>query len=95
LTGIALALIAAACAFIPQRNPRLDEARREYQHAVADPEVARYAAAELRLAAELLEQASLARDTLDDVAVVDHLAYVAKQRVAIARESAKLRAKAP
>jgi hypothetical protein len=63
LPGIALALIAAACAFIPQRNPRLDEARREYQEAVADPEVARFAATELRQAAELLEQASLARES--------------------------------
>jgi len=38
---------------------------------------------------------AVSTDTLEDVAVVDHLAYLAKQRVAIARESAKLRAKGP
>lgn len=80
---------------MPQRNARLEEARRAYREAAADPQIALHAAAELSQAADLLEQASLARDTLDDVAVVDHLAYVARQRVAIARESAKLRAKSP
>ena len=34
----------------------------------------------------------VARDTLDDSAVVDHLAYVAKQRFAIARATAEWRA---
>jgi len=95
-TGIALAALAAAsCAFLPQRHVRLDEARRAYQEAAADRGVALHAGTQLRQAAELLEQASLAHDTLDDVAVVDHLAYLAKQRVAIARESARLRAKGP
>ncbi len=88
-------LFASSCAFVPQRNLRLEEAQRELRDAAADPEVAQLAAAELRRAAEILEDAALARDTLDDTAVVDHLAYVAKQRVAIARESAKLRAKSP
>ena len=94
-TALACLLVVAACAFVPQRNARLEEARQAFREAVAEPEVARHAAPELRQAAELLEQASRARDTLDDAAVVDHLAYVARQRVAIAREVAKLRAKSP
>jgi len=94
--GIALALlVVVSCAFVPQRNTRLEEARRAFREAAADPEVARNAARELKQAAELLEEASLAQDTLGDVAVVDHLAYLATQRVAIARESAKLRSRRP
>ena len=85
------ALVAAGCAFVPPRNLRLDEARRAYQVAASDPQIAAHASAELRQAADILQQAFHARDTLDDVAVVDHLAYLAGQRVAIARESAKLR----
>lgn len=78
----------AGCAFVPQKNLRLDEARGAYAAAMANPAVATYAPAELRLAAEALERAAAARDTLDDPAVVDHLAYLAKQRVAIGREAA-------
>jgi Domain of unknown function (DUF4398) len=93
---IAIFLAAAAClggcALVPGDNRRLDEARLAFHNAQSDTLVSDLAPAELRRAAELLERASRARDTLDDVAVVDHLAYLARQRVAIARESAKLRA---
>jgi hypothetical protein len=76
------------CAFVPQKNLRLEEARLDYAEAMATPAVVKFAPAELRLAAEALERASAARDTLDDPAVVDHLAYLAKQRLAIGREAA-------
>ena len=77
-----------ACAFAPHHSARLDEARLAYDEATGDPAVAARAAAELRRAGETLERAKQARATLDDVAIVDHLAYVAKQEVAIAREVA-------
>ena len=85
----------AGCSFVPKDNRGLDQARTLYAQATADAEVSGLAAAELQRAGEALERASRARDTLDDVAVVDHLAYMARQRVAIARESARLRAKSP
>jgi hypothetical protein len=88
--GAATAL--TGCVFIPGSYPRLEEARVAQAEAAADPRIVRFAAAELRKAAEALEQARVARDTLDDPAVVDHLAYVARQRVAIAREAARLEA---
>lgn len=80
-----------ACAFVPQHSARLDDARVAYDEATDDPVVATLAAAELRRAGETLERAMHARATLDDIAVVDHLAYVAKQEVAIAREVARQR----
>lgn len=94
--GACLAIVAslaiAGCAFVPKHNLRLEEARAAYERAVADAEVARLAQADLDKARELLERATAARNTLDDVAEVDHLAYLAKQRVAIGREAAKQRA---
>jgi hypothetical protein len=92
LAALALGAFAAGCAFVPKPNSRLDAAIAAQREAEADPQVARHAGAELRAAAEYVEKARVARDTLDDPAVVDHLAYVARQRVAIAREAARLRA---
>src|ERR1700674_2987533 len=97
LTG-ALSLVLAAtfglggCAFVPRAYPRLDEASALRAEARSDANVARLASAELKKADEALDRARAARDTLDDSAVVDHLTYVAKKRVAIAREAAGLRA---
>lgn len=87
---VAAALV--GCAFVPQHFVRLDEARTAVDEAAADRNVIRYAAAELRRARETLEQAIAARDTLQDPALVEHLAYLARQRVAIARETAALEA---
>lgn len=90
--ALAITLMACAgCAFIPRESLRLDEARQAYAEAQRDPTIAGFAAAELQAAGELLDRASHARDTLDDPAMVDHLCYLARQRVAIAREAARIR----
>ena len=92
LTLIAwLACSATGCAFVPQASPMLDEAGIAYASASADPQIASLAQPELDAARELLERAKAARNKLDDIAEVDHLAYLAKQRVAIGREAARLR----
>jgi hypothetical protein len=85
---------ASGCAFVPQRSPMLEEAGSAYASAIADPRIASLAGAELQAARELLDRANVARNKLDDIAEVDHLAYLAKQRVAIGREAAVLRAAA-
>jgi PBP1b-binding outer membrane lipoprotein LpoB len=85
------AIAASGCSFVPKAYPRLDEAREAHMRAAANPEVALHASAELRSAKEALESAVAARNTLADSAVVDHLAYVAKQRAAISMEVATLR----
>jgi len=89
--ALAAAAALAGCAFVPRDYPRLNEVRAERAQVAGDASIARHAAAELRSADEVLERAGAARDTLDDSAVVDHLSYVAKQRLAIAVESARLR----
>ena len=87
----ALLAFCVGCAFVPQKNLRLDDAQRAHAEALADPAVARLAPAELQTAADILDRAGAARDTLQDAALVDHLSYLARQRVAIAREAARLR----
>ena len=89
---IAAVAVLGGCAFIPKDYARLDEARSAREQTLFDARVARWAPVELGRAEEALERARIARDTLDDSAVVDHLAYVAKQRFAIALATAQWRA---
>ena len=90
IAGVFAAASIAGCAFAPQHFALLDEARAAADEAAADLDVIRFAATELGRARDTLEQALAARDTLQDPALVEHLAYLARQRVAIAREAAAL-----
>ncbi len=92
LAALAFLACAAGCAFVPRQYARLDEALGTLTRAQRDPEVAQFAPAELQRAAESFQRAAAARDALDDSAVVDHLAYVARQRAAISMEMARARA---
>ena len=87
-----LALVAgaalAACSSMPAANAQLDRARSDYRLAQADPQTQQLAPAELKQAADALAlaDASLARS--DDIARTSQLAYLARQRVALAVEAA-------
>jgi hypothetical protein len=90
--GLAAALVFfAGCAFIPRDNPRLDEANEDYALAQRDPALAALAPIEMRRAADAIDKAVRARASLDDPATIDHLAYLARQQIAIAREAARMR----
>ena len=86
-TLIAMATVVGCSSM--QVNPRLNEARNNYTTAQNNPQVTTHASAELKLAGDALDKANAAAKTKEDDAVVTHLAYVAKQRVAIAEETAK------
>ena len=94
--ALPLALIAAAvlasCATAPASDSPLAQARNEYSSAQANPQVAAYAALELKQASDSLEKANNAASKGEKGAVVDHLAYVARQNVAIAQETARQKA---
>lgn len=89
---VATALFAGslvACASAPVSNANLDLARQSYLEIAGDPNTASLAAAELKQASDAIERATTAwrgRNAPDEV---DALAYIAKQRVEIAREVAK------
>jgi outer membrane protein OmpA-like peptidoglycan-associated protein len=77
----------AACSLTPNKN--LDEARSDYAAAQANTQVTQLAPSELSQAADALNKANEAWSKGEDAARVDQLAYVAKQRVAIADETAR------
>jgi hypothetical protein len=81
------AVIGSGCGSMPQNSP-LAEAQSSYDSARANPKVTRLAALELKIASEYLNKADHAfcEHASDDF--VDHLAYLAKQQVAIAEETA-------
>jgi outer membrane protein OmpA-like peptidoglycan-associated protein len=89
LSLIAIATL-AACSLAPPSL--LEEARGGYAAAQSDPQVVRLAAGELNQAGDALNKANDAWSKREDAALVDQLAYLAKQRVAIAQETAKQRA---
>jgi outer membrane protein OmpA-like peptidoglycan-associated protein len=87
MTLIAAAII-SGCSSVPQ-NSSLTIAHNDYNTARTSPEVSKLAELELKQAADTLDKAdhALKEDESDDT--VDHLAYLAKQQVAIAQETAK------
>ena len=91
MTLIALATL-AGCSSQPQRNALLEQARGDYQMAQGNPEVSELASGELKQANDALNLANEAAARGEKPAEVDHLAYLAKQRIAIAREAGSQKA---
>ena len=89
LTPSLLAVATLAACGTTSENLRLNEARNEYTAAQNNPQVVSLAAGELRQADDALAKANAAAKKHDDAEVITHLAYVAKQRVAIAQETAR------
>ena len=87
-----VAAVLAGCSSLPANNSLLDEARSDYGNAQANPQVTSLAAGELKQASNSLDKANGAWSKDESKALVDHLAYVAKQEVAIARETADQKA---
>jgi outer membrane protein OmpA-like peptidoglycan-associated protein len=81
-----------ACSTVPDRNAALDAAQSRYGAAQAQTQVATLAPEELKRASEALRVAEQAQANRESVATVDHLAYLASQRVAIAQDTAASRA---
>ncbi len=91
MTLIAIAVL-ASCSSLPANNSLLEQARSDYSNAQASPQVTAHAAGELKQASDSLDKANNAWSKHEDTALVDHLAYVAKQQVAIAQETASQKA---
>lgn len=88
--ALAIAAALAACASAPPQNTALTNARAAYQQASTDPTVSRVATKELQAAQEALARADSALNKGDSKADVDHYAYLASQRTAVAVEAGKL-----
>jgi outer membrane protein OmpA-like peptidoglycan-associated protein len=81
----------SACSTTPEQHTVLEEARSHYSAAQSDPAVSKHAAVELQQAGKALESAETAWSKQEDAALVDHLAYLARQRALIAQDTGKLR----
>jgi len=90
-----LSLIAAAmlagCTTVPPKNTALEDARSVYSSARTNPQVVNLAPIELQKAGETLSKADAALSKGDDVAV-NQLAYLTRQQVAVAQETARRKA---
>lgn len=88
---IAVAVLSGCGATTPPKNTLLTEAHSNYNDARSNPQVANLAALELKEAGDTLEKADAAMSKGQGSATVDHLAYLANQKVGIANETAKLK----
>jgi outer membrane protein OmpA-like peptidoglycan-associated protein len=88
-TAVAAAAFISACGSVPADNAALEEARSNYNGARNNPRTVAAAPAEMKAAEQALQSANDAWTRRDSVAEVNHLAYLAKQRVAIAQETGR------
>lgn len=84
------ALLLAACASSPATNPALEQARGIYTRASTDADAARTAPLDLRRAQEALRQGDAALQSGEDLATVEHYAYLARQSAATALQSGEI-----
>jgi outer membrane protein OmpA-like peptidoglycan-associated protein len=86
---LALSIGLSACASKPNAN--LEQARNNYATLQTDPLAVKVAALETKDASEALESAETAYREKEDVKQVDQLAYLANQRIEVARQTIALR----
>jgi outer membrane protein OmpA-like peptidoglycan-associated protein len=84
-----MSIMLAACSTTPTTTSLLDQTRGDFSAAQANPSVAANAPVEFRAAADALDRANAAADKKESLEAIDKLAYVAKQKIAVAQEAAK------
>jgi outer membrane protein OmpA-like peptidoglycan-associated protein len=90
--AIAAAAFVSGCNTLPADNAALEEARSNYNGARNNPRTVSSAPAEMKAAELALQAANDAWTRRENVMEVNHLAYLAKQRVAIAQETGRQKA---
>ncbi|MDP3373686.1 MAG: OmpA family protein [Hydrogenophaga sp.] len=90
LSAVALAVL-AGCSSVPKGNAQLEQARTDYRAVQADPRAQSHAGTDMKLASDAMSQANAAWGRDEDEARVNHLAYLASQRVAIVRETMNMK----
>ena len=88
ISMIAIAALAGCNTMPPEKTP-LELARADYMAAQNNPQTVSLAATELKDAGDAMQRANLASSKSESAATVDHLSYLARQKVAIAEEAAR------
>lgn len=91
LSAIVLAVL-SACTTMPADKTPIELARVDVQAARDNPQTATLAGSELQAAETALQRANQAQANRESAATVDHLAYLASQRAAIAQEAGRQKA---
>jgi|SRR5690606_28335334 len=89
---VTLTAALAACSSTPDRNNALEQARSKFETAQSNPQVTTHAADELQQAQNSLRKAEGAWKSREKDGSIEHLSYLATQRVVIAEETASNRA---
>lgn len=96
IKSVAALMIATAfatgCRTMPTTTPLLEQAHSAYNVAQQDNNVSNYASLELQQASDALNQADSAADNHANVDKINQLAYIAKQKAALAQEVGKRKA---
>ena len=85
----AMSVVLAACSSAPTTTSLLDQTRGDFMAAQNNPSVSTLAPLEFKAASEALDRANAAAAKKDSLEEIDKLAYVAKQKIAVAQEAAK------
>jgi outer membrane protein OmpA-like peptidoglycan-associated protein len=88
-TLLAIAALLSACSSMPTNTTLLEQTRSDYIAVQTNPDVATYAALEMKQASEAMGKANFAADHHENAEKVDQLAYLAKQKIALTQEVAK------
>lgn len=83
----ALAAALAACSSVPERNPELERARARFASVQNEPRAAELAEQELRRAGVAVQAAEMAQADRAPQVTVEHLTYLAQQRITLAQET--------
>lgn len=83
-----MAGLLGACGTVPTTS-LLEQTRSDYRSAQSNPQIAMYAPLELKQADNAMAQANAAADDRKSSDDIDQLAYLAKQKIAVAQEKAK------
>ena len=89
MTLIAVAVLAGCSSATPPQNAALTAAHSSYNSASTNPDVTNLAALELKEAGDTLSKADEALSKGQGTDTVNHLSYIANQKVGIAQETAK------
>lgn len=92
ISTVLLAIMLIGCGGPPENNPLLQEAKSSFQKAENDSLIVTNAPVALKEAEEALQRSQQLKEEDADEELVSHHAYISKQKVAIARETAELNA---
>jgi len=88
-TMLTMAVLISACSTVPRTTSLLDQTRSDYVVIQNNPNVERYAPMEMQQATTAMNLANVASDKRESDADIDKLAYIAKDKIGVAKEVTK------